>query len=443
MDVARLNFSHGSYAGHKAVIASVRETSARLERPVAILQDLAGPKIRLGRIESGSISLKSGDSIVFTSRRVPGDEKAISTNYPRLAQDVKPGDILLLSDGALELEVLETTAKDVKSRVVVGGTLSSGKGINFPTRSLQVPSLTKKDKTDLSFGLTQNVDYVALSFVRSAEDIIETRRFMQKKGRIVPIIAKIEKHEALDTIDGIVAEADGIMVARGDLGVETPFEKVPLVQKSLIHKANRAGIPVITATQMLRSMVENPRPTRAEAADVANAILDGTDAVMLSEETAVGKYPVEAVSVMVRIAQDVEAHQTGRVPISWLDIESEMKTPEAVSYAAANLAKSLGASAIITFTQSGSTARLVAKYRPPQKILAPTPREDTYRRLALVHGVIPLLCTPMEDTDAMIQGVFQLVQKSGLVKTGDKVVVTAGIPMGVEGSTNLIKAEIL
>jgi len=443
MNVARLNFSHSTQSEHQKVIAAVRRIAAKLNQPVAVLQDLEGPRIRVGQIKSGEITLKPGARFILTTRRVQGGEKEVSVNYGRLPQDVRPGDSLLLSDGALELRVEETGQKDIMCEVVVGGPLSSFKGVNLPTGSIKMPSLTNKDKSDLAFGIENDVDYVALSFVRSAEDVRMARRFMKRKKCSIPIIAKIEKHEALANIDEIISEVDGVMIARGDLGVETPLEKVPHVQKVLIRKTNQAGKPVITATQMLRSMVENPRPTRAEVADVANAILDGTDAVMLSEETAVGKYPVEAVSMMVKIAEDAELNIPSDVWTLWQEPGSRRSVPEAVSYAACNLAECIDAASIITFTHSGSTARLVAKYRPQRPILAPTPLVETYRRLSLIWGVVPVLGEDIKNTDEVIDQAFKLALESGLVKRGQKVVITAGVPVGVPGTTNFIKAEIL
>ncbi len=441
MNVARLNFSHGTQSEHREIIVAIRHIASQLGRPVAILQDLAGPKIRVRDIKAGSVMLKSGMLFTLTNRQVPGDEYEVSTTYHGLPKDVQPGDTLLLSDGALELEVLETTDQDIKCRVIIGGPLSSNKGINLPTRSIKAPSFTDKDRDDLAFGTEQEVDYVALSFIRSATDVLEVKRFMQERGTTIPLIAKIEKHEALKNIDEIIQVADGIMVARGDLGVEIPLEKVPMVQKMLIEKSNRVGKPVITATQMLRSMVDSPRPTRAEVTDVANAILDGTDAVMLSEETAIGKYPVRAVEIMARIAEDTESDFPFDVWIKRFGTKSIKGLPEAVSLAACNLAEDINAASIITFTQSGSTAQLVSKYRPRRTILAPTPLEKTYRRLALIWGVIPTLSESMTNTDDMMDKALEAVLKSGLVQRGEKVVITAGVPVGVPGMTNLIKAE--
>jgi pyruvate kinase len=443
MNVARLNFSHGTQSSHQEAMVNLRRLAKRSNKPLAILQDLAGPKIRIGQIKEGSITLESGALFTLTGRQVPGDSNQVSLSYPDLPQEVQPGDSLLLSDGTLELEVMETTSQDIKCRVVVGGTLSSLKGVNLPARSLRVPILTDKDKNDLAFGIEQEVDYIALSFVRNVDDVLQVKRFMEKHNCSIPIIAKIEKHEAVANIDEIIAVVDGIMVARGDLGVEIPLENVPLVQKMLIEKANRAGKPVITATQMLRSMVDNPRPTRAEVTDVANAVFDGTDAVMLSEETAVGNYPVKSVAMMVKIARDAES---GIPYESWTErfgTKEEKTIPESVGYAACKLAETIHAAYIISFTQSGSTAKIVSKYRPRPLILAPTPEEKTFHRLSLIWGVVPILSEESQNTDEMIKKTFQAVVKSGLAERGQKVVITAGIPVGVPGTTNMIKAEVL
>jgi len=444
MDVARLNFSHGTQDEHGQVIRRLRRAAAKAGRPVAVLQDLAGPKIRIGPIRSGPVVLEAGASITLTGRKVPGDADVVSTSLPSLAADVRKGDVLLLSDGALELEVVAIDDLDIRCRVVIGGPLSSFKGINVPARTLRTPSLTAKDKTDLRFGLRGGVDFVALSLVRDAGDIARARRAMRRAGGAVPVIAKIEKHEALDNMDEIVEAADGIMVARGDLGVETPLERIPQVQKVLIGKCRAAGKPVITATQMLRSMVDSPRPTRAEVTDVANAILDGTDAIMLSEETAVGKFPVEAVDMMARIAREAEAMPGSLSGETWVAPEPMPGSlPSAVACAAASLASDVGAAAIITLTQTGSTARLVSRCRPSAPILAYAPVESTRRRLALCWGVIPVRGENSASTDGMIASALKAASRTGLVKRGQTVVVTAGVPPGRAGTTNLIKVEVV
>ena len=443
MNVARLNFSHGTHEEHAANIRSIREISGRLGRSVAILQDLAGIKLRLGDVAAGKVRVETGSRFTLTSRTVPGDAHEVSVAYPDLPRSVWPGDTILLADGDVELQALDTNDRDIVCRVVAGGTISSHKGINLPTRSIDAPSLTEKDLRDLAFGIDQGVDFIALSFVRRAENVTDARKRIEDRGASIPLIAKIEKHEALANIDSIVAASDGIMVARGDLGVETPLQHVPLLQKMLIVKANRAGKPVITATQMLRSMVDCPRPTRAEAADVANAILDGTDAVMLSEETASGRYPVESLAMMVRIAEDAETafpYEAWRARITEAGVQS---LQEAVADAACTLADDMGAAAIVACTQSGGAARLVARHRPRQPILAMTPLEQTCLRLALVWGVVPIPIDPPKSTDELMDRVPATAAASGHVRSGDAIVITAGIPVGVSGSTNTIKAALV
>jgi pyruvate kinase len=442
MDVARLNFSHGSHREHADVIAALRRIGEKASRPIAILQDLSGIKLRIGDIASGTIRLEPGAAFTLTSRAVAGDAREVSVSSPELLQSVRPGDRLLLSDGELELTVDSANATDVRCRVVAGGPLSSHKGISLPARSVEAPGLTAKDQDDLVFGVKQGVDYVALSFVRSAADVRQARALLASQGAAIPLIAKIENHAAVTRVDEILAESDGIMVARGDLGVETPLEHVPLLQKMLIEKANRAGKPVITATQMLLSMVENPRPTRAEVGDVANAILDGTDALMLSEETASGCYPAEAVATMRRIAEDTESAFPFEQWMRRFEDRALQSLPEAVAGAASELAEHIGAAVIVAWTESGATARLVAKHRPRRPILALSTAPATARRLALVWGVIPLVAEEGKDTDAMMEKAPVLAVASGLARPGDKVVITAGIPMGVPGSTNLIKAAV-
>lgn len=439
MNVARLNFSHGTHDEKAAVIRDVRSAAGRANRPVAILQDLAGPKVRVGKVAEGTVLLQPGQAFMLTSRPVPGDASAVGVTYPDLPRDVGAGDTVLLSDGALELRVEAVAGPDIRCRVIVGGPLSSHKGINLPGRSLRTPALTAKDIEDLEFGLRQGVDYVALSFVRRAADLDAARQTMNRLNVSVPLIAKIEKHEALEHIDEIVAAADGIMVARGDLGVETPVERIPRVQKLLIRRANDAGKPVITATQMLRSMVENPRPTRAEVTDVANAILDGSDAVMLSEETAMGRYPVEAVEVMSRTAESTEETFPFREWTARYDGRSDVGLQEAVAHSACELAEQIGAAAIITCTQSGSTTRFVSKFRPAPPILAVTPDAATFRRLSLIWGAAPALLGPAGSEEEMVRQAVALAVRSGVAAKGQTVVVTAGLPLHEAGTTNLIR----
>lgn len=441
MDVARLNFSHGTQTEHLEVITTVRRIAERLGRPIAILQDLAGLKIRIGEIASGAVMLEAGAPFTLTTRQVLGSRQEVSVDYPHLTEDVQRGDRLLLSDGDLELEVIGTTGEDVHCRVITGGTLASRKGVNLPARSITTPTVTDKDRDDLAFGLRHGVDYVAQSFVRTAADVLEVRGMIQDHGSTVPLIAKIETQDALTSIDEIIDSVDGVMVARGDLGVAVPLATVPRLQKMLIGKANRAGKPVITATQMLRSMQDSPRPTRAEVTDVANAVLDGTDAIMLSEETAIGRFPLEAVRMMAAIAADAESVFPFE---AWIHrFETGGPLPDAVARAACSMAADIDAAAIVTCTQSGGTARRVARYRPRAPILAPTPHAETYRRLALVWGITPLLNQSQPTTDELIAGAVGAALAAARVQRGDTVVITAGVPVGRAGMTNLIKVETL
>jgi pyruvate kinase len=441
MNVARLNFSHGTQVEHLEVITAVRRIAQRLGRAVAILQDLAGLKIRIGEIASGTVRLEAGAPFTLTTRQVLGSRQEVFVDYPRLTEDVHPGDRLLLSDGDLELEVIGTTDGDVHCRVIAGGTLASRKGVNLPTRSITGAIITDKDRGDLTFGLRHGVDYVAQSFVRTAADVVEMRGMIQDHGSAVPLIAKIETQDALTNIDEIIDSVDGVMVARGDLGVAIPLATVPRLQKMLIAKANGAGKPVITATHMLRSMQDSPRPTRAEVTDVANAVLDGTDAVMLSEESAIGKFPVEAVRMMAAIAADAESS----FPFdAWLHrFEVGGLPPDAVARAACSMAAEIGAAAIVTCTESGATARRMARYRPRAPILAPTPHAETYRRLALVWGVTPLMNQGQAKTDELLDGAFAAALAAGCVRRGDIVVITAGVCVASPGMTNVIKVETL
>jgi pyruvate kinase len=441
MDVARLNFSHGTQAEHLEVITAVRRIAAALGRPVAILQDLAGLKIRIGEIASGSVTLEPGAAFTLTTRQVLGSRQEVSVHYPHLTIDVQPGDTLLLSDGDVELEVIGVTEEDVRCQVITGGTLRSRKGVHLPARSITAAAFTDKDRDDLAFGLRYEVDYVALSFVRTAADVLDARGMIQSHRSTLPLIAKIETQPALTNIDEILDSVDGIMVARGDLGVAIPLETVPRLQKMLIGKANRAGKPVITATQMLRSMQDSPRPTRAEVTDVANAILDGTDAVMLSEETAIGRFPIEAVTMMGAIAADAESSSPFD---AWLHrFDAGGPVPEAVARAACIMAVEIDAAAILSYTRSGATARRVAKYRPRAPIVAPTPHAETYRRLALVWGVTPLLNQSQPTTDALIDGALGAALAAACVRRGNIVVITAGLSVGSPGMTNSIRVDTL
>lgn len=439
----RLNFSHGTHDDHLRSIRLIRQLSYEMNQPVAILQDLQGPKIRLGKFADGPINLKNGDPFALTSQSIPGTQTSSMVTYSKLADEVSAGATILLDDGRVEMivESVDQSSKTLNCRVVVGGKLSDSKGVNFPGVYLSVKALTDKDREDLQFGLTHGVDWVALSFVRNPADVIEIKEIIANAGKSIPVIAKIEKHEAITQMEEILSLCDGVMIARGDLGVELPAEDVPILQKRLIATANRLGIPVITATQMLDSMVNSPRPTRAEVSDVANAILDGTDAVMLSNEAAVGNYPVEAVATMAKIAERIDYEKNIQTSTA-LDT-SETAIPSAISQAVGHIATQLKAKAILTFTKTGSTGRNVSKYRPNIPILAVTPHVEVARQLQMVWGVQPLLVLNLPSIDETLQASLNVAQEKGLVEEGDLVVVTAGTLQGVAGSTDFIKVEIV
>jgi pyruvate kinase len=442
VDVARLNFSHGRLEDHADVLDRLRAASRRLVKAVAVLQDLQGPKIRTGALKAGKVGvlLEAGqETIITTEGDFPGDEKLVSTTYRHLAEDVRPGDRLLVDDGLLELRVLATDGVRARCEVVEGGVLKEHKGINLPGVALRAEVMSEKDRRDLAFGLAHGVDYVALSFVRTPEDVDLCRAEMERFGRVVPIIAKIEKPEAIDSIDGIIAAADGIMVARGDLGVEIQPERVPSIQKVILRKSNAAGKPVIVATQMLESMIEHPRPTRAEASDVANAIWDGADAVMLSGESASGRYPLLAVQMMDRIVREAEHHlQLGKIPAP--DVWSGPAPFNAVvAGAAVRAAHEAQAVAIVCFTLAGTTARLLAHHRPTVPVIAFSPDQSIRRRSALYWGVVPKVMEPIRNADLMCEMVSDRLLTDELAKAGDRVVVVFGSPLGVPGATNSIR----
>ena len=431
MNVARLNFSHGTHDEHGERIQVIRRVSAELGKPVAIMQDLAGQKIRVGMVDPDPLTLRAGDEFTLTTRAVTGGPGAVTVEFPGFPRMVKPGDAILLSDGSIELRVTATTETDVTTLVDAGGELSSRKGVNVPLHSLDVPAFTDKDHEDLEFGIRHGVDIVAQSFVRNAADVRQVREFLAGRGSAVPIVAKIENNRAVENIDGILEAVDGIMVARGDLGVETPLEKVPIVQKSIIAKSNAAGKPVITATHMLKSMVTETRPTRAEAADVANAVLDGTDAVMLSEETAVGRYPAHAVEILGRIAREAESCALFGGVVQRLRGYPPLSDREAFGLSVCNLSDNIKASGIVTHTKSGYTARLIARHRPKQAVIAITPSEATYRQLAAAWGVEPVFDPMSAGKDLPPEAAVRGALESGAVKPGDKVVVTDGVSMSV------------
>jgi pyruvate kinase len=439
MNVCRLNFSHGTQDEHADLIKEIRRVATEGDHHVGILQDLAGPKIRTGSLADGPVNLKEDAAFRLTNRDVPGDATEVGLTFPELPSIVHAGDTLMLADGLMELVVESADGTDADCRVVKGGLLGAHKGINLPGRSIDAPILSEKDRSDLEFGLAQDVDYIALSFVRGAADVAAVNKIIAASGKDTPVIAKIEKFEALDHIDEIIAESGGIMVARGDLGVEIPLEQVPRAQKMIITKTNAAAKPVITATQMLQSMVANPRPTRAEVTDVANAILDGTDAIMLSEETAVGRYPVQAVEVMTRVAAVTEPDFDFEGWTQKFKAGHTMSFEAAVALAAVEMANDIGAAAIITCTKSGSTTRLVARHRPRQTLLAMTPEHKTAQEMSLVFGAEPLITDTVHSGDVLENLAIEAAVGGGYVVKGDAVVITAGLPFQVEGTTNLIK----
>ncbi|KGQ22446.2 pyruvate kinase [Thermus filiformis] len=440
-NVFRLNFSHGTPEDHRKRVQIVREVAEETGRTLAILQDLQGPKIRIGRFRSGKVVLEPGKPFVLTRERVEGDENWVSVSYEGLPEDVAPGQVLLLDDGKIRLRVEKVEGGEIHTRVEVGGVLSDHKGINIPGADLSIPALSDKDIEDLALGAELSVDWVAVSFVRSRDDLLLARHYLARFGSRARLMAKIEKPSAVLRFEEILEEADGVMVARGDLGVEMPIEEVPIVQKRIILRAIAAGKPVVTATQMLESMVQNPFPTRAEASDVANAIFDGSDAVMLSAETAAGAYPVEAVAMMRRIAEVVETSPEFLQKLNLLRPSPTPTTQDAIAQAADDVVEAVGAKAIVVFTATGSSARRIARTRPQVPILALTPNLEVRNQLALVWGVYPHLAPDPQDTDDMVRIALREVRALGLAQVGDRVVIAAGVPFGVRGTTNLLRVE--
>lgn len=438
MDTARLNFSHGSHEEHLKRIEKVRKAAKASGRTVAVMLDTKGPEIRIRQFSCGSISLSAGDSFRLWCTEHEGDETGVSVTYPTLNEKVKPGDIILADDGLITLRVTATDDESVMTTVENGGPLSNNKSLNLPGVFIPMPALTNKDKSDLLFGIENDIDFIAASFIRSASDVNEIRSFLRENdaSRIM-IISKIENRQGVENIEEIIAASDGVMVARGDLGVEIPPEEVPLIQKRVIKKCNEAGKPVIIATQMLDSMIRNPRPTRAEATDVANAVLDGADAVMLSGETAAGKYPVEAVETMARIAMTAEREYARSVP----EIYGEETITNIVSFTSCSAANRLGCRAIMAPTESGYTPRMVSKYRPVAMIIAGTPHEWVERQLCLTRGVIPMHQDELGDFDATVNETIVYAVKKGYIEVGDSVVVTSGLPAGQKGNTNTMRIE--
>jgi len=438
MDVARLNLSHGDHADHEKVYARVRKASDDSGRAIGVLVDLQGPKIRLGRVAAGPVTVTRGDELVITTEDVPGDEHVVSTTYPGLPGDVRPGDRLLIDDGKVSLECLRVEGPRVVTRVVEGGRVSDNKGINLPGVAVSVPALSEKDVEDLRWALHLQADLIALSFVRSATDIVDVHRIMDEEGVRLPVLAKIEKPQAVEELSGIVDAFDGIMVARGDLGVELPLEDVPLVQTRAISLARRAAKPVIVATQMLESMIESSRPTRAEASDVANAVIDGTDALMLSGETSVGKHPFVTVETMARIIAKMEDNALGDIP----PLTGRPRTKGgAITRAATEVGELLGARYLVAFTQSGDSARRMSRLRSPIPLLAFTPVQAVRSQLSLSWGVETFLTPFVKHTDDMVLQVDQALLGENRARRGDLIVIVAGSPPGIAGSTNALRVH--
>jgi pyruvate kinase len=442
MNVARLNFSHGDFEEHGARIRNLRAASLSTGKVAAILLDTKGPEIRTGKLKEEPIELVQDKHIILTTEEILGDADRISVTYSNLPRDVAVGSTILIDDGLIGLSVVDIRGTEIECRIVNGGTIKSKKGVNVPGVKISLPGITEKDANDIVFGIEQGVDFIAASFVRKASDVMEIRELLERHNAShIQIISKIENQEGVDNLDEILEVSDGLMVARGDLGVEIPAEDVPVVQKQMIKKCNIVGKPVITATMMLDSMQRNPRPTRAEASDVANAVFDGTDAVMLSGETAAGKYPVESVQTMARIAERAEAALEYKEIFLHQAQAQQVTVTEAISQAVANSALELGAKAILTATESGYTARMVSKYRPKSPIIAVTPSEQVIRRLSLVWGVIPVMGVQAKTTDELFNLAVESSIKTGIVSLGDIVVITAGVPVGRSGTTNLIKVH--
>ena len=453
LNVIRLNFSHGTHAEHQNRMNLARNYTKKTGKPIAVLQDLCGPKIRTGDFYIERITLKAGQKFIFTTQKITGDEKRVSVNYMNLPKEVKKGMFILLDDGKKKFEVIKVSGKEVHCKVIVGGELKGRRGINVPGAYLSVSSITEKDIADLEFGIKNDVDFIALSFVRRPEDIKALRTILDKKKSKAGIIAKIETPEAVEHIDEIIQLSDGIMVARGDLAIEVPAEKVPLIQKMIIKKCNRAGRPVITATQMLESMIKSPVPTRAEVSDIANAILDGTDAIMLSEETTLGEYPVEAIQVMSRVALHIENDFLHKQLISERRDEHSadaQNVTDSVTASAVYIAEDVGARFIIAFTNSGFTARMLCRYKPEQSIIVLTPNFSTFRKLTLSFGCYPVLVSHSKDFARNFSNVLfdarNFLLKNKLAKKGERIVITTGVPFGEAvrlAETNLVLVEEL
>ena len=443
INVARINFSHGDYDSHRELMERVIKAREELDAPIALMLDTKGPEIRTGALLGDNVEITQGQKFVFTTNDIIGNETKVSVSYRQLPDDVQVGGRILVDDGLIEFKIIGKTGTDIECEAANSGTLGSRKGVNVPDVYLNLPSLTEKDIEDIKFGIKMDIDYIAASFVRSAKDVLEIREILEKNGGSkIHIIAKIESRDGVNNIDGILEVADGIMVARGDLGVEIPPEEVPLVQKQLIKRSNQAGKPVITATHMLESMISNPRPTRAEATDVANAIFEGTDAVMLSGETAMGKYPVEAVKMMARIAEHTESARDYKELLS-SNKEYRISTTNAICYSTCATAADLDAAAIATVTESGFTARKVSRFRPHCPIVAVALNRRVWRQLSLVWGCYSIFYDkPVSEVDVFKVASVQ-AEKAGFAKNGQSIIITAGLPVGIAGSTNIIKVEVV
>ncbi len=441
MNVARLNFSHGDPQEHLQTLKDIRKLSAECGKTVAVLLDLPGPKLRVGKFSSPSVQLNPGQKFTLTAREVMGDNRIVSANYPVLPQEVKPGDIILLRDGLIGLQVLSIQDQDILCLVTNGGELSEHQGINLPGVDLHLPAITPADVDYLALGLAWGVDLIAMSFVRAPEEVLQLKKLISDAGHNIPVIAKLEKPQAIARLDAIIRAADGVMVARGDLGIEMPVEQVPILQKKIINQANQLGKVVITATQMLESMIRSPRPTRAEASDVANSILDGTDAVMLSGETAAGQYPVQALYTMVNIIRATEQAEWEAGECKGKRLHPELQIADAVCRSAALAAAQVQAQAIAAFTQSGYTARLISKYRPAMPIIAFTPSVPVQRQMAIYWGTEPLVMDYKNDLQDLIADATQVLKRQGRVKPGDKLVFLLGLPLAQAGVTNMMKVH--
>ncbi len=446
MDVARFNFSHGDHEEQKGRLERLKAIRAKINRPIAALLDTKGPEIRIREFADGRVTLQEGQKFILTAEEIPGTEEKVSITYKELYKDVKPGDSILIDDGLIGLEVEEIVGSDIHCTVINGGVVSNKKGINLPGVNVNMPFISQKDREDILFGIQEEFDFIAASFTRTADDVLEIRKILDDNGgRDLNIIAKIENQQGVDNIDSIIEVADGIMIARGDMGVEIPLEDVPVIQKEIINKVYNAGKQVITATQMLDSMMKNPRPTRAETTDVANAIYQGTSAIMLSGETAAGKYPVEALRTMVKIALRTESDIPYNKEFSILSREHESKTSmtTAISHATCMTAIDLGAKAIITVSRSGNTARMISKYRPGCMIVGCSPEEHTCRQLNMSWGIIPVHIKEEYSMEILLLHATEAAERAGYVEKGDIVVLTAGVPLGRSGNTNLIKATVV